>query len=446
MPKKIRFISAYFLIYLRQYLLVILLGIIAGSLIYLQRNRLYEIYRYFFVQNQSYGIEGLYTQKNLPDQVANLLTFGITSITENNRAVISPLIDRVESSDNQLTFTFIFKNNLYWQNGRKFKTSDLEIVIPDTTITKDDDDTLKIELKSPYSPLFSVLSKPLFYKKTFIGLGRYQVDNATYQDGYLKLLRISAVADNHQKIDFHFYPNSTDLFNAFKLAEVDDITAFSLDEKFNNWSNIKINPSISTKQYLAIFLNTLKFPDKQLRQAIAYATPKSDDKNKRCLGPVSPESWAYNSQVKPYNFNPTRAKELLEAEHTDTIRLITTDRKLLSMAEIIKKSWKDILSINVEITVQNQNIDFDNYDAILTYGSVPNDPDQYLFWHSTQNPPNNITHFNNSRIDKLLEEGRLVQDQLERKKIYLDFQKFLLEESPVIFLEFPTTYTISRVK
>ena len=60
--------------------------------------------------------------------------------------------------------------------------------------------------------------------------------------------------------------------------------------------------------------------------------------------------------------------------------------------------------------------------------------------------PTNITHLNNSRIDKLLEQGRQTFDQQARKQIYYDFQKYLLEESPAIFIKFPTTYNISRLK
>jgi len=115
----------------------------------------------------------------------------------------------------------------------------------------------------------------------------------------------------------------------------------------------------------------------------------------------------------------------------------------LPIAEDIKNSWKDILGINVSITIENQ-IDLDNFDALLTYGAITQDPDQYLFWHSTQTNTN-ITKLNNSRIDKLLEQGRQTSDQIERKQIYQDFQRYLLEESPAIFLSYPTVYTVSRL-
>ncbi|MDD3998930.1 MAG: hypothetical protein PHR98_02415, partial [Candidatus Shapirobacteria bacterium] len=66
------------------------------------------------------------------------------------------------------------------------------------------------------------------------------------------------------------------------------------------------------------------------------------------------------------------------------------------------------------------------------------------FWHSTQTKTN-ITKINHPPIDKLLEEGRQTFDQQERKKIYQEFQKILLEESPAIFLKYPILYTVSRI-
>ena len=83
------------------------------------------------------------------------------------------------------------------------------------------------------------------------------------------------------------------------------------------------------------------------------------------------------------------------------------------------------------------------YDAFLVIFDIPPDPDQYTLWHSTQ-AGSNISRYKNPRIDKLLEDGRLNLDTEARKKIYLDFQRFLLEDAPAAFLFHPTWYTISR--
>lgn len=445
MIKKLHFFIEYAIHYFKKYFLVVLLGLIVGSLAYIEKNRLINFYQSLQTQNDNIGIEGLYTTGGLPADIGNFISYGFTVNNEKNEPILSPLIANLQIINDNHSYIFTFKDNLFWQNGQKFSTSDINLNISGADILPKSANQLEIDVKDPYSPLLSLLSKPIFYKKTFIGLGPYQIGTMSFQSGYFKTITLISTVNHRQKITYHFYSNSQDLINAFKLGEVDEILTDTLDSQLSKWPNVKITPQIATDKYIAIFLNTTKFSDKQLRQAIAYATPKTTDKNDRCFGPVSPNSWAHNEDVKQYNFDPAHAKELLATTKIDHLDLIVTDRKLLDLADEIKKGWEQTFNTSVTVNVNNGQIDLNNYEAILTYGQIPDDPDQYYFWHSTQ-LGTNITHLNNSRIDKLLEQGRLTFDQQARKQIYYDFQKFLLEESPVIFLKFPTTYNISRLK
>jgi peptide/nickel transport system substrate-binding protein len=443
--KKLHFLAEYTVHYLKKYYLVVILGIVAGSVISFQRNHLVGFYQSLQTQNSYIGIEGLYTTQSLPADIAGLISYGFTINNDKNEPVISPLIANLEIQNDNHSYLFTFKDNLYWHNGQKFSCFDISLDIPGTQISPKSANQLEIVVKDPYSPLLSLLTRPIFYKKTLIGLGPYQTGSITFQDGYIKTLTLISMENHRQKIIYNFYSNSQDLINAFKLGEVDEITTETLDSQLEKWPNTTITPEIATDKYIAIFLNTLKFDNKQLRQALAYATPKTTDKNDRCLSPISPNSWAYNEDVKQYNFDPAHAKELMAPVQINSLNLTVIDRRLLDLAESIKNSWQQTFGITVTVNADNSQIDPNNYQAILAYGQIPTDPDQYSFWHSTQTSTN-ITHLNNSRIDKLLEEGRQTFDQPTRKQIYYDFQKFLLEESPVIFIKFPTTYNISRLK
>lgn len=445
MIKKLHFLSEYAVHYLKKYYLVIILGIAAGSLLSVESNNLVSIYQSFQTQNSYIGVEGLYTSQSLPDDIQGLISYGFTVNNEKNEPVLSPLIAKLEIQNDNHVYLFTFKDNLYWNNGQRFSSHDISFNIPGAQITPKSINQLEISVKDPYSPLLSLLTKPIFFKRTLVGLGSYQVSGITYQDGYVKTLILTSITNHRQKIVYHFYSNSQDLISAFKLGEVDEITTETLDNQLGKSSDIKITPQIATNKYIAVFLNTLKFDNKQIRQAIAYATPKTTDKNDRCLGPISPNSWAYNESIKQYNFDPAHAQELMATSKINNLNLAVADRKLLDLAENIKNTWQQTFDIKVTVNADNNQIDPNNYQAILAYGQIPADPDQYYFWHSTQSQTN-ITHLNNSRIDKLLEEGRLTFDQQVRKQIYYDFQKFLLEEAPVIFIKFPTTYNISRLK
>jgi peptide/nickel transport system substrate-binding protein len=418
--------------------LVILLGIAA----FFFRNQLITLYNLPIWHPKIIGQEGLYTVSNLPDEINSQISFGLITYSENQKPIISPLVKSLDIQNNNKEYIFTLNNNLYWSNGKKFTAYDVNYQIPGTTITPLSNYQIKISLETEFSPILSLLSKPLF-KKNLVGLGPYQVTQITYQEGYVKTLSLKPKDQNKNSLQYRFYTSEQEVIDAYKIGNVDEIKINSLPSEFNTWNKTKINQSVETNnKYVAVFLNNQKITSKQIRQALAYATPKSKDKNERCLGPISPQSWAYNPNIKDYNLNSIRAKELLGTEKVDKLNLTINDRRLLPIAENIKNSWKSILGIDVAITIENQ-IDLNNFDAILTYGAITKDPDQYLFWHSTQTNTN-ITKLNNSRIDKLLEEGRQTNNQTERKTVYQDFQRFLLEESPAIFISYPTIYTISR--
>ena len=116
--------------------------------------------------------------------------------------------------------------------------------------------------------------------------------------------------------------------------------------------------------------------------------------------------------------------------------------KFTDLADRIKTNWQKISN---KIIVKNQ-VSYENnpqFDALIKIQPIPPDPDQYYFWHSTQ--PGNITHLASPRIDQFLEDGRKEIDPDKRKEIYLNFQKYLMDESPVIILFHPQTYTVKRL-
>jgi len=442
---KIHFKLEYFFYFLKRRIFIILISISIGFCAIFFRNEIIKFINLPIFKSQTIGIEGIYTIKNIPEEIINQISYGLTVNSENGKTTLSPIVQSLIIENENKDYIFTLKNNIFWHDGKKLNSNDIDYSsISGIKVTVLTENKIKISLEKQFSPILSVLSKPLFIKNT-IGLGPYKIKKYSLQEGYLKTLYLVPVKDNLPRLIYRFYQNENDLINAYKLGDVNKIKVTSFSPELSNWSKSKINQKIETDQrYSAIFFNTQKINNKQLRQALAYATPKTKDKNERCLGPISPESWAYNPTVKEYNYNATRARELFENNKIESINLTVGDRRLLPVAEEIKKSWESVLKLKTNITIESQ-IDTETFDAILTYGSIPNDPDQYLFWHSTQTK-SNLTKLNDSRIDKLLEDGRFVIDQLERKNIYQDFQRYLLEESPAIFLSYPNTYTITRVK
>ncbi len=209
---------------------------------------------------------------------------------------------------------------------------------------------------------------------------------------------------------------------------------------------VKINKNTDTGKYIAVFFNTQDklLGEKNIRQALSYAINKDALGEARALSPISKDSWAYNSQVKPYLYDRDKAKDMIDDFKKnfkdDLVVNLTTSPILLLQAESITKDWE---AIGVKVNLQVISTLPNDYQALLAIFDVPEDPDQYSIWHSTQTSTN-ITKYQNARIDKLLEDGRNELDLEARRKIYLDFQRFLVEDSPAAFLYYPTTYTIKR--
>jgi peptide/nickel transport system substrate-binding protein len=224
---------------------------------------------------------------------------------------------------------------------------------------------------------------------------------------------------------------------AFKIGQVDKISNLQDSDDFLNWKTVIIDKSSNNNSFVGLFYNTEdeKLSDKSIRQALSYAIDKTNFDGERAIGPISPDSWGYNPQVKPYERDLEKAKDAKDFKIT-----VSTLPNLLKTAEKIKRDWEEAgISCEVQVVTGIP----DNFQAFLATVDIPKDPDQYSLWHSTQTTTN-ISNFKNARIDKLLEDGRTELDQETRKKTYLDFQRFLVEDVPAVFLYHPNSYTVTR--
>ena len=287
----------------------------------------------------------------------------------------------------------------------------------------------------------TLLSRPLFKSGT-IGTGKYKIKRIVYNGEFID--RITLADGAGKRIDYRFYRTSADILTAFKLGEINEIDDLTSIQDLPKWKEIEIIPKLRQDRYVAVFFNNNdeNLSEKSFRQALTYAIPNKPNDEKRSLSPISSDSWAYNPQVKPYITDVNLAREIIKSLYPDRElpKLeLTTTTPYLARAEEIANAWNQI---GIETKVKVIPVVSGNFQVLIIGQQIPSDPDQYLFWHSTQ--PANITHYASPKVDKLLEDGRKTLDKNKRKEIYRDFQRFLLEDCPAAFLEHVTTYTIRR--
>ncbi len=436
----IRYLIRLFTAFIVRFRGIILLGTFLGAIIFLALRILGP--SLLTRSTERVGIVGRYRVENLPDSVLTLIGNGLTKIKEDG-TVAPDLASSWETSDAGQTWVFKLKDNIFWQDGKKVTSTSINYQFTDAKIERPDEETITFKLESAFAPFPYVVAKPTF-KKGLLGTGEWRVTKATVSAGFIQKL-VLVNKDGNRKI-IRFYPTEERAKLGFKLGEIDILQGIFNPKPFNEWNTVEIEKEVGNSRYVAVFFNTQDklFGEKSFRQALAYAIKKDGFDGPRAISPISPSSWAFNPQVKPYHYDAARAQELIddlpkELKENLTVNIVTTP-VLLSVAESISRAWAEV---GVKGNVQVSSGIPSEYQALLAIFDIPEDPDQYSIWHSTQTSTN-ITHYQSPRIDKLLEDGRVELNLEERKKIYLDFQRFLVEDSPAAFLYHPVNYTIRR--
>lgn len=393
-------------------------------------------------ETQIIGITGRYTVSTLPNQILNKISDGLTKLNTDG-SVTTGLATSWETPDKGKAWIFKLNPEIVWQDGKKITSSSLNYQFSDVTVENPDPGTIIFKLQNPYSAFPSVVSKPAF-KKGLLGTGEWEVKKLSLAGSYVD--QITLVNKQKQKIIYKFYPTEERTKLAFQMGAVNEIHDIFVASPFDTWKMVKMGKNYNKGEYVAVFFNTQDkvFADKNVRQALSYAIKKYSFEDNRAISPISIDSWAYNPQVKPYNYDPEKASSMLSnlpSEVRDGLTVtLSTVPVLLKTAEEIAKDWE---AVGIKTNIQVVSTISNDYEAFLAIFDIPDDPDQYSIWHSTQ-MGTNITRYQNPRIDKLLEDGRSQVNIEDRKKTYLDFQKYLVEDAPSAFLYYPNIYTIKR--
>jgi len=389
------------------------------------------------------GITGRFTTTNLPIAILDMIGDGLTKLDATGN-VEPNLAESWETPDNGKTWIFHLRRDVLWQDGTRVVSSGITYQFSDVTIERPDDATIIFKLQTSYSAFPAVLTRPAF-RKGLLGTGEWEVKNLSLNISFVDSLTIEK--KDSGKIIYKFYPTEEKTKLAFELGQVDEITDIFNPSPLDTWKKANVTTFSNAGEFVAIFFNTQDkiLADKSIRQALSYAINKERFGGVRAISPISKESWAYNSQVKPYNYDLQKALETIadykKSSKTDTLEIgITTSPILLKQAELIVKDWE---ALGVKVNLQVFSGIPSDYQSLLAIFDTPDDPDQYSIWHSTQTETN-ITRYQNPRIDKLLEDGRSQINIEDRKKTYLNFQRFLVEDSPAAFLYYPVTYKINR--
>jgi peptide/nickel transport system substrate-binding protein len=221
--------------------------------------------------------------------------------------------------------------------------------------------------------------------------------------------------------------------------------------------------------YVAFNLRDPVLKDVRVRQAIAYALDRRPhihylwrDSARLAASVLPPESWAYDSDVPQYSYDPAKARQLLEAAGYPAMNGVrfhltmktSTEESSRAMAAVFQQQLRD-----VGIALDIRSFEFATFFADVTHGEFQvyslrwvggnEDPDifEYAF-HSSRIIPKgaNRQYYSNPRVDALIDAARAETDQNARKQDYAVIQRILAEDMPYVDLWYFDNVMVSSTR
>jgi len=211
--------------------------------------------------------------------------------------------------------------------------------------------------------------------------------------------------------------------------------------------------------YLGINNQKKPFDDKRVRQALNYAVNKDaivrdvlKGTGTPSRGPVLPNTWAADTALKAYPYDPERARKLLaEAGYptgfSTTLWVPESGSGMQSPVAMSTVMQSNLKAVGVNVTLQT--MEWGAYLAklrtkeqdlfALSWMAGTEDPDMVMYplLHSSQWTPNgpNRALYKNPKFDDLLQQARLTTDQARRASLYKEAQRILVDDAPWVFVD-----------
>ncbi len=386
------------------------------------------------------GYVGSYNLQTLPSEVLSLATQPLISKDANGRGVPA-LASHWTVSEDGKTYIVFLKDNLQWHDGSVVEAKDISLAIKNVDIAALNNKTIQFKLPNPIASFPLALDIPVFKASTFYGTGEFRIVDLNQIGDVIKKITLHPKDSSLPRVEIKFYPTEQQAVYALKIGEI-KVLAVSNVKELEKWPNLNVKKEVDAQKLVSVFYNTSDslLSSRDLRQALSYAITKDTFDGQDAITPIAFTSWAYNPNVKKYEFNQAKAKELFaKAEAKNKTITLSYMPGLKTIAQGIKDDWS-YLGLNI-ILKEEKGIPKD-FQALLAVDQIPTDPDQYTLWHSTQKTTN-ITNYANVKIDKLLEDARVAQKEDERKALYQDFQRFLVDDAPATFLYYPYKYMVN---
>ncbi|MEJ2288774.1 MAG: ABC transporter substrate-binding protein, partial [Deinococcales bacterium] len=249
----------------------------------------------------------------------------------------------------------------------------------------------------------------------------------------------------------------------------DDLARLRKDPKYT----FAEQPGMHT-WYVVFNVKKKPFDDPRVRQAVAYAIDRNAIveavlRNTGVLATnfLPPVIWSYTKDVPTYAYDPDKAKQLLaDAGYANGFSVdfwIPQSGSGMQQPVAMGTVIQDYLS-RVGIKVNLQQFEWGSYlkqviQPVENADQLPpmfemswigdnGDPDNFLYilLSGDQFPPGgfNLGYYSNPKVDALLRQARTTLSQADRTPLYVEAQKLLMADMPVVPIDHETQIVVMK--
>ncbi|ANE45192.1 ABC transporter substrate-binding protein [Paenibacillus swuensis] len=394
-----------------------------------------------------------------------------------------PMLAKEWKQLDDLTWEFKLRDDVKFHDGTPFNAVAVKATIaralesPRAVVFKMvqeikavDDHTLQIVLKTPFSPLLSVLAshessimspkametygKELSLHPT--GTGPFKFESWTPGEEVV-LAKHEGYWGEPVKLDKVVYmvvPEDTTRLAMVETGEADIADGIPVTEmaRVEGAGVVDLYKSEAFgAEFIGFNVKKKPFDNMKVRQAISHAIQREDifqgvynGAGKLANSTMGSKVFGYSDKLQPYPYDVTKAKALLaEAGFPNGFKAEywTNDRKeRIALAEVVQSQLKEI-GVELEVKVMEYGAYLEStakgeQQMFMTgWGNATGDADynqSNMFLTESHGTTGNVTFYSNPEVDALIQEGRKETDPEKRKEIYHKAQEIELTEAAII--------------
>ncbi|MDQ3457809.1 MAG: ABC transporter substrate-binding protein [Deinococcota bacterium] len=398
--------------------------------------------------------------------------------------VIPRLAESWQIGEDGLSLTFALRQGVLFHHGQELTAEDVvytfdwvldeannsvhrSLYADITAVEAVDDYTVRMELQAPNAfVLNNVALMPIVprdaderdFDRQPVGTGPLVFESWTRDDRMV----LRAFPDywggrpQIDEVEFRPIPEDTARLLAFEAGEIDLYQGRVVPSEVES---LEANPDIGVQRvpgltytYVGFNQEVEPLDDVRVREAIAHLIPREavvervmQGTAEVAISPFSSGSPWYYPGVPRFDYDPERARELLAEAGLEagglSLSIYTNQNPVREQVAEILQAELSQLGIELTVTIEEWGAflsrvqDSDDYDLFILGWSRNVDPDRAIARQFSREGGSNFTHYQNDRVDELLERGRsLPLYDEEQMAIYHEVQEIIVGDVPYAFI------------